>query len=192
MLINKKKINIKKIICLLLYYSIAQYLPQSGRLLNIGGVIRLCLCKRIFKKCGSHVNIERRAWFGSGANVEIGDYSGIGINCRVPSDTVIGKNVMMGPNCFILDVNHKVSDTTKPMCFQGHMERKTTIIEDDVWIGRDVKMTPGRHIYKGSIIAMGCVLTKDFPEYSIVGGNPSRLLRSRLVQAVSSEQIRSF
>ncbi len=192
MLINKKEINIKKIICLLLYYSIAQYLPQSGRLLNIGGVIRLCLCKRIFKKCGSHVNIERRAWFGSGANVEIGDYSGIGINCHVPSDTVIGKYVMMGPNCFILDVNHKVSDTTKPMCFQGHMERKTTIIEDDVWIGRDVKMTPGRHIYKGSIIAMGCVLTKDFPEYSIVGGNPSRLLRSRLVQAVSSEQIRSF
>ena len=87
---------------------------------------------------------------------------------------------MMGPNVFILDVNHEVSDTTKPMCFQGHVGRKTTVIEDDVWIGRDVKMTPGRHISKGSIIAMGCVLTKDFPEYSIIGGNPSKLIRSRL------------
>lgn len=65
------------------------------------------------------------------------------------------------------------------MCFQGRVECKTTIIEDDVWIGRDVKMTPGRHIEKGTIIGMGSVLTKDFPEYSIVGGNPAKLIRYR-------------
>lgn len=88
---------------------------------------------------------------------------------------------MMGPNCFILDVNHDVSDTSKPMCFQGMGARKTTIIDDDVWIGRDVKMTPGRHISRGSIIAMACVLTKDFPEYSIIGGNPSKIIKSRKV-----------
>lgn len=129
MLIDKKEINIKKIICLLLYYSIAQYLPQSGRLLNIGGVIRLCLCKRIFKKCGSHVNIERRAWFGSGANVEIGDYSGIGINCHIPSDTVLGKYVMMGPNCFILDVNHKVSDTINLCVFKAIWNVKPLLLK---------------------------------------------------------------
>ena len=180
MKINKKEINLKKVICLILYYSIAQYLPKSGSFRNLGGAIRLLLCKNIFRKCGKHVNIERRAWFGSGVNIEIGDYSGIGINSHIPSDTIIGKYVMMGPNVFILDVNHEVSDTTKPMCFQGHVGRKTTVIEDDVWIGRDVKMTPGRHISKGSIIAMGCVLTKDFPEYSIIGGNPSKLIRSRV------------
>lgn len=174
-----KDLRLMQVFCLGLYYSIAQYLPQSGSYLNVGGRFRRLLCKGIFKKCGAHVNIERKAWFGSGANVEIGDYSGIGINCHIPSDTIIGKYVMMGPNVFILDVNHDVSDTTKPMCFQGHLGRKTTVIEDDVWIGRDVKMTPGRHIAKGCIIAMACVLTKDFPEYSIVGGNPSRLIRSR-------------
>lgn len=176
MKIKNKEINISSLICLVLYYSIGQYLPSN----KIGKSARFFLCSHIFKKCGNHVNIERRAWFGSGANVEIGDYSGIGINAHIPSDTIIGKYVMMGPNCFILDVNHDVSDTSKPMCVQGMATRKTTIIEDDVWIGRDVKMTPGRHIAKGSIIAMACVLTKDFPEYSIVGGNPSRLIRSRL------------
>ena len=40
-------------------------------------------------------------------------------------------------------------------------------------------MTTGRTVKKGSIIAARCVLTKDFPEYSIVGGNPSKLIRSR-------------
>lgn len=61
----------------------------------------------------------------------------------------------------------------------GHCGKKQTIIEDDAWIGRDVTMTPGRTIKKGSIIAACTMLTKDFPEYSIVGGNPSKLIKSR-------------
>jgi len=58
--------------------------------------------------------------------------------------------------------------------------RKRTIIEDDVWIGRQVIMSPGRHIKEGTIIAAGTVLSKDFPEYSIVGGNLSRLIKYRI------------
>ena len=66
-----------------------------------------------------------------------------------------------------------------PMLEQGYQESLTLTIEDDVWIGRDVLIMPGRTISQGSIIAGGCVLTKDFPPYSIVGGNPSRLIKSR-------------
>lgn len=65
------------------------------------------------------------------------------------------------------------------LILQGHSEHKQTIIEDDVWIGRNVSFTNGRHVYKGTIIALGCVLTKDFPEYSIVGGVPSKLIKKR-------------
>lgn len=111
--------------------------------------------------------------------IRLGDYSGIGIKAHIPYDTIIGDYVMMGPNCFILDGNHKVDDISIPMCQQGMCPRKKTIIGDDVWIGRNVSFTPGRTIKKGSIIAMNCVLTKGFPEYSIVGENPSRLIKSR-------------
>lgn len=85
----------------------------------------------------------------------------------------------MGPNCFILDINHNFSDVTKPMALQGMIEKKITIIENDVWIGRDVHITPGRHISTGSIIGMASVLTKDFPAYSIVGGAPAKLIKMR-------------
>lgn len=85
----------------------------------------------------------------------------------------------MGPNCFILDVNHDISDTTRPMSQQGKTEKKITRISNDVWIGRDVHMTPGRIIADGSVIAMRSVLTKDFPPYSIVGGNPAKIIRYR-------------
>lgn len=171
-----RKISVRQLFYLSLYYGIAKHLPNS-----LGGKNLRYICgKHLFKKCGINVNIERGAWFGSGQDIEIGDYSGIGVNAHIPSDTVIGNYVMMGPNCYILDANHIISDTAKPMCLQGLAERKRTVIEDDVWIGRDVKMTPGRHISKGSVIAMACVLTKDFAPYSIIGGNPSRLLKSRL------------
>lgn len=180
MKIHNKEIKLKQLVCLVLYYGFAQYLPKSNTYGNVGGgVIRYALCKHIFKKCGKHVNIERKAFFASGIDIEIGDYSGIGINAHIPNGTIIGDYVMMGPNCFILDVNHKVSDVDTPMCFQGHVSKKITRIGNDVWIGRDVHMTPGRTIADGSIIAMGAVLTKDFPPYSIVGGNPAKLIKCR-------------
>ena len=166
-------------LCLMAYYSIAYYLPESRKCFKLGKKIRGFLCKHIFQQCGKNVNIERKAWFGSGYKIEIGDYSGIGINAHIPSDTIIGKYVMMGPNCLILDVNHIIDNINEPMCFQGISARKQTIIDDDVWIGRDVKMTPGRHIHRGSVIGMGTILTKDFPEYSIVGGAPAKFIRSR-------------
>ena len=142
--------------------------------------IRARLCKNIFKFCGNNVNVEHVACFGSGRLVELGDNSGLGINCMNPSDIMIGKDIMMGPNCYILSPNHKVSDLSVPMNRQGLVKKRRTIIEDDVWIGRDVTLTPGRHIAKGTVIGACCLLCKDFPEYSIVGGNSSRLIKSRL------------
>ena len=145
----------------------------------MGGVIRNALCRKIFKKCSKTANIEKGARFGTGFKIEIGEHSGIGINANIPSNTIIGDNVMMGPNCYILGQNHEFSRTDIPMIQQGYKKSNPTIIDSDVWIGRDVLMTPGRHISQGSIVAAGCVLCKDFPEYSIIGGNPSKIIRIR-------------
>ena len=179
MTIKGKNISIKKLLCLACYYSCAIYLPKTQNFFHIGGYIRRFLCKSIFSYCGKNVNIERGARFGSGLKIELGDYSGIGINANIPNDTIIGKYVMMGPNCYILKHNHKFDDTERPMMFQGADVSKQTIIGNDVWIGRDVLMMPGRIIADHSIIAGGCILTKDFPEWSIVGGNPSKLIKLR-------------
>lgn len=167
-------------IALVIYYGFAQYLPKSHTLGDFGGRIRRFICRFIFKKMGKNVNVEQRAHFGNGNGIEIGDNSGLGINCMVPNDTIIGDNVMMGPNCYILSTNHRFDRFDIPMNKQGNTKSMQTVIGNDVWIGQNVTMTPGRHIADGSIIGACCVLTKDFPEYSIVGGNPSRLIRSRL------------
>ena len=131
----------KKKFYLFLYYCFAIHLPVSqsraGRIIN-SKYIRYIICRHIFKYCGVNVNIEKGARFGDGSGLEIGDNSGIGVNCQVPYDIKIGRDVMMGPNCFILSRNHDFSRTDIPMRQQGYSESPITIIEDDVWIGRDV------------------------------------------------------
>ncbi len=176
MRIKGDDVTLKQLFFLCIYYGFARHLPSR----RFGGKeLRRWCCKHIFKHCGKKVNVERGAKFGTGIGISLGDNSGLGIHCDIPSNLTVGCNVMMGPHCTILDRNHTFDRIDIPMIQQGNSERKPTIIEDDVWIGCQVLIMPGRTIKKGSIIAGGCVLSKDFPEYSIVGGNPSRLLRSR-------------
>lgn len=86
----------------------------------------------------------------------------------------------MGPNCYMLESLHKFDRTDITMIEQGFSnERAQVNIGNDVWIGRDVMIIGSKEIKDGTIIGARCVVTKSFPEYSIIGGNPSRLIRLR-------------
>ena len=85
----------------------------------------------------------------------------------------------MGPDILIYTTNHVSSSTDIPICKQGNTKPRPVIIEDDVWIGARVIILPGVTIKKGSIVGAGTVLTKTFPEYSIIAGNPGRVVKSR-------------
>ncbi|MBB2149898.1 acyltransferase [Pedobacter gandavensis] len=170
-----------RVISLCFYYGIFRFLPTSSfpYLGPTSMRLRYLCAKNIFAYCGSNVNVERGAWFGSGRGVKIGANSGIGINAVVPNNIIIGSNVMMGPNVEILVRDHLFNRVDIPMIQQGFTASKQCIIEDDVWIGMNVLILPGRTIKTGSIIAAGTILTKDFPEYAVVGGNPGKFLKSR-------------
>ncbi len=181
----------KRLFYLIIYYSFARFLPGSntrvGRLL-FSQKIRYGCCKHLFKKIGKNVNIEQGAWFGKGQDIEIGDNSGIGYNAHILNNTIIGENVMMGPNLYMLESTHCFERTDIPMIQQGKKEtRDRVIIGDDCWIGRDVMIIGSREIKKGTIIGARCLLTKNFPEYSIVGGNPSCLIRNRKINSIKND-----
>jgi len=170
-----------KIISYFLYYSFARHFPKSNTKL-IGSLtknIRGLLVKQLFKKCGNNVNVEYLASFGSGRLLEIDDNSGIGVNCIVPHNIVIGKNVMMGPDVIILSHHHKFDRTDIPMILQGIDGDLVNIVEDDVWIGTRAIIMPGIKICKGAIIGAGSIVTKDVPPFAIVAGNPAKIIRYR-------------
>ena len=65
------------------------------------------------------------------------------------------------------------------MRLQGDSVSKTVIIGDDVWIGARVIILKGVYVGKGAVIAAGAILTKDVPEYAIVGGVPAKVIKYR-------------
>lgn len=166
-------------ICLLAYYFIARHLPGSDVPYNLGSkYIRRVLCKGIFKSMGSNVNIEHGAFFASGREIEIGDNSGLGLNCRVTGPLKIGKDVMIGPDVMIFTQNHETIRLDIPMRLQTAPKKQVTI-EDDVWIAARAIILPGVTVHKGSIVGAGAIVTKDVPEYAVVGGNPAKVIKYR-------------
>ena len=137
------------------------------------------MCKKIFKSSGKKINIEKGAYFGTGSKIEIGDNSGIGLDCRLYGPIAIGSDVNMGPEVIVLTQNHRFERTDIPMRLQGRQELRPVTIHDDVWIGTRVIILPGVTVGRGAIIGAGAVVTKDVPEYATVGGNPAKIIKYR-------------
>ena len=114
---------------------------------------------------------------------EFGDRLTIGKFCAIAS----GTKFIMGP------ANHRISSvSTYPFAVFGgafseqvppHMAqlpfKGDTVIGNDVWIGRESVILPGVKIGDGAIVAAYSVVSKDVAPYTVVGGNPARLIRHR-------------
>jgi len=168
----------KIIIGRIVYNLIGKHMPLSDGHFSFGAKkIRAFCGKLILRECGDNVNIEKGAHFSS--EVSLGDNSGIGINCEIAPYVSIGNDVMMGPECMIYTSNHGMGRTDIPMMKQESTPVEPVVIGNDVWIGARVIILPGVHIGDGSVIGAGSVVTKDVEEYSVVAGNPAKLIRKR-------------
>lgn len=165
---------------LILYYSLLRYLPATDNgYLKIIRKIRSGIGKQLFDSAGKNINIESNVNFGRGSGIVIGNNSGLGVNAKVRGPLQIGNDVMMGPDVVILTHSHCHKRTDVPMNLQGDEKPRKVIIGNDVWIGARVIILPGVKIGDGVIIGAGAVVTKDIPDYAIVGGIPARILKYR-------------
>lgn len=175
---NKKKM--KRLMGRALYITIGKNMPMSGSRLSLGSRWFRQFCAHLIlgENCRKWVNIDKGATFGD--DVIIGDGSGFGTNCSIPSGVTIGNHVMIGIDVLMFTNEHRHDDLTIPMGLQGRTEIEPIIIGNDVWIGSRSLIMKGTHIGEGAIIAAGSVVTKDVPPYEIWGGNPAHFLKSRL------------
>jgi acetyltransferase-like isoleucine patch superfamily enzyme len=109
-----------------------------------------------------------------GHNSSIGPYSYIGCSGYIE----IGNNVMISPRVSIYSENHNFSDAQVNMIDQG-VTRSFVKIEDDCWIAANAIILSGVTIGQGSVIAAGSVVTRDVMPFSVVAGNPAKIVKMR-------------
>jgi acetyltransferase-like isoleucine patch superfamily enzyme len=110
----------------------------------------------------------------------IGDHVGIGAYCEFGCDIRIGQHVLIASHCGFLSRDAHTYDSPGTTMFEGpRSDRQGIVVEDDVWIGFGAIVLSGVTIGRGSVIAAGAVVIEDVPPYSIVAGNPGRVVRVR-------------
>ncbi len=109
-------------------------------------------------------------------DVLIGERTRIGLGNVLIGPVEIGNDVMFAQNVVLSGLNHGYEDINVPPSLQK-VSTKPIVVEDQVWIGANAVVTAGVTIGKHSIVAAGCVVVKDVPPFSIVGGNPGKILK---------------
>ncbi len=131
-------------------------------------------------------------------DLEVGMYS---YGCFDPNrffkNTVIGRYCSISTSAVAYRRNHPLGSASLHPYFYNTKYKfrgakdipfSPLIIEDGVWIGANVIITPKvKRIGRGSVIGAGSVVTKDVGRYTIVGGNPATVLRKRFSQDVAEE-----
>ena len=140
------------------FYSIRHFFYRSIYRLRLG------------KGSSIHLNC-----FFNRFNVEIGINSSINRKCYIDSrgGIKIGDNVSISPEVHLITAQHNINDAlftyvTEPI-----------VLDDYVFIGTRVIVLPGVHLAKGCVVASGAVVTKSFPEYSVVAGVPAKIISTR-------------
>jgi len=126
---------------------------------------------------GNDSTIEDFSTINNGVgDVLIGDRVRIGMSNVIIGPVTIGNDVMLAQNIVLSGLNHGYEDVNVVPHKQPITKKKITI-EDEVWIGANAVVVAGVTIGKHSVIAAGSVVTKSIPPYSVVVGNPARVIK---------------
>ena len=161
------------------------------------------ICAKLLKKI--HISAVKESNIDSTSRIESGStlvdvkmdrYSFCGYDCWI-INTEIGSFCSIANNVVIGGAMHPISwVSTSPVFYYGRDSVKKkfstfkrdkdarTFIGHDVWIGEGVIIKQGVKIGNGAVVGMGSIVTKDVEPYSIVAGNPARLIRKRFEESV--------
>ncbi len=137
---------------------------------------------------GKESTIEEFSVVNNGVGgVHIGDRSRVGIGNTIIGPVTIGNDVILAQNVVLSGLNHQFEDIHTPI-HQQPVSTKNITVKEGSWIGANTVITAGTTVGKNSVVAGGSVVTKDVPDYTVVGGNPARVLKQFSFETQSWEK----
>ena len=166
-ILNNRNIRFGKSVTIGSYCEIDGYASEKiilGDCVKIGSYSKL-LSTSHFSKFGKGLVM--------GSNSAIGDFTHFG----APGGITIGNDVIMGSYISFHSENHNFSDTSKLIRDQG-VSHKGIVLGNNIWVGAKVTFLDGCEVGDNSVVAAGAVVTAKFPENSIIGGVPARVIKN--------------
>lgn len=114
----------------------------------------------------------------SGGVISIGSACGIsGASFCAMCSILVGDRVQIGANTKIIDNDmHSLSASDRALDIRDTIKKKPVTIEDDCFIGANSIILKGTRLGKKCIVGAGSVVHGDFPDNSIIAGNPAKII----------------
>ena len=138
--------------------------------------LRMSYLKAYLSQVGAGTSVQMGCRFLNGRKVYLGDRNVINFGCLFDGrhyQIKTGSDVSIGPEATILTLGHD------PQSPEFTDKGGDVIIGDKVWIAYRAIILPGVTIGEGAVVGAGAVVTKDLEPYSIVAGNPAKVIKKR-------------
>lgn len=135
---------------------------------------------------GSNVHICEHAWLNAKDDrldglptlaIGNGTYIGRFAHINAWRQVTIEDNVLIADRVFISDADHKYKDIKVPVILQGDAFKGAVLIRTGSWLGVGVVVLPGVTVGRNAVVAANSVVTKDVPDYAVVGGIPAKVIK---------------
>lgn len=152
---------------------------------KFGQIIRSSIVPKYFKSAGNNIIVHRGIYYRSQDNLTVGNNVRLGAEnfYQATGGITIGDDCLFGNNVKIWTTNHKFEDVERPISEQGY-DIKGVTIGPNCWLGANAFVMPGTNLDEGCVVSAGAVVgAKDYPAYSIIAGNPARVIGNRKKEA---------
>jgi acetyltransferase-like isoleucine patch superfamily enzyme len=114
-----------------------------------------------------------------GVTLRIGDGAYIGNFPRITAvgEVVIGEEAMLSDRVYVSDTGHLYEDVTQPIKRQGLRDGRRVEIARGAWIGIGAAIVGDVRIGENAVVGANAVVRADVPDFTVVAGNPARVVR---------------
>lgn len=140
---------------------------------------RIFLLRIFGAKIGKHCAVRNSAKIWLPWNLEMGDWVAISEDCDIYSaDRIyIGNRTTISKGSFLCCASHDIESPIMELTYAP------ITIGHDAWVASRAILLPGITIGDGAVVAAGAVVTKDVEPWTVVGGNPAKVLKKRRLKA---------